>query len=107
MNLDEIQWQAPWAPVGEGSEALCAELAKELPPKHDLTGRQVRAVARRTDKNIVLFHLDDGRLAVVHLTGSGTPASRPQLPWPAFCRTPKEFVRRVLDQDTQAFESFA
>jgi hypothetical protein len=107
MNLDQIPWKTPWAPVGDGGAALCAELAKELPAAHDLAGQHVRAVARRTDKSLVLFQLDDGRLAVVHLTETGTASPRAQLPWTVFYRTPLEFVRRVLDQDTEAFETFA
>ena len=63
-------WPAPWRGIDDESErtALAAALWRELPAAHDLAGHGAIAVARRDDSDDVLFELDDGRIAEVHLT---------------------------------------
>ena len=58
-----------WRPV-EGSVAarLEGELRREIPVGHALHGREVRAVARRDDRDDVAFEVADLGLCVVHLT---------------------------------------
>ena len=58
----------PWYQVSD--PALVAELTRELPPGHALFGKDVRVIARRRDRDDVLFEICDGtqRLAKVHLT---------------------------------------
>jgi hypothetical protein len=51
--------------------ALEAELARELSPRHVLAKLSVRIIAKRDDCDDVLLALNDGRVAVVHLTWSG------------------------------------
>lgn len=50
--------------------AMGRELQRELAPSHSLFGSPVEAIARRNDRDDVLFRLLDGtgRVAVVHLT---------------------------------------
>jgi hypothetical protein len=78
-----LQWIAPWQPIETPSEAeeLLAELSRELPPAHPLSGLSLRAIGRRGDGDDVLFSIDDGtrRVASVHLTWR---ASQEILPWP-------------------------
>ena len=56
----------------ETAAALEVELHRELPTSHQLLGRQVRAVARRTRCDDVLFCAasNDAPLYLVHLTWS-------------------------------------
>lgn len=71
-----------WQPIGEATaENLAAELARELPVGHPLSGIPVVAVALGPEPDDVLFRLLDGsgRLAVVHLTWRQGVES---LPWP-------------------------
>jgi len=79
-----IDWLAPWYPVGPGEEAdaMRQELLQELARGHPLYGIPVRTVARRSDRDDVLFALEDrsGRVAAVHLTWTRSPPER--LPWP-------------------------
>jgi hypothetical protein len=58
----------PWYEVTDA--ALVAELHRELAPGHLLYGKNVTVLARRRDRDDVLFELCDGtrRLAQVHLT---------------------------------------
>ena len=56
------------------------ELGRETAPSHVLSGAEVRAVARREDRDDVLFSLTDGRWAIVHLTWSGRRETEPH--WP-------------------------
>ena len=76
----------PWfAPTADNLAAMEAELARELRPnlRHPLHSVSVRAVARRQDRDDVLFETNDHRfnLAVVHLTWSRGAETNPE--WPA------------------------
>ena len=75
-----MDWLEPWGPVTkEHATALVAELVAELRPGHALHGIGATALGARADQDDVLFALDDGRVAVVHLTWAG---SRERPPWP-------------------------
>lgn len=65
-----ITFHDPWEPVGDIGETLVAELRQELCVEHSLYGVDAHAVARRFDRNDVLFSTSDPDkpLAVVHLT---------------------------------------
>lgn len=55
-----------------GAPELDAELARELGPEHSLYGQQVRAIARRLDRDDVVFAIRRSpTVAEVHLTWSG------------------------------------
>lgn len=58
----------PW--YADNSESLASELLREVPRGHELYGIPVVAIARRYDRDDVLFALQDGtgRVATVHLT---------------------------------------
>lgn len=61
----------PWYALAEDERAkLSAELKREMPDGHVLQGIQLTCLARRQDRDDVLFELNDGsgRLATVHLT---------------------------------------
>lgn len=74
----------PWQPVTDPSmrRELLAELHKELPAGHVLAGVSLEAVARRPDRDDVLFEFRDasGRVAVVHLTHAGNRESDAAFP---------------------------
>jgi len=75
----EMEFAEPWHV--DGDPALVDELRREVASGHVLFGMPVSAVARRRDRDDVLYALEDGsgRVAVVHLTWSAEvdPA------WPA------------------------
>ena len=71
MNREDWQsktWLEPWHPFAAGVEEL--ELAKEVSSAHPLFGIKALALARRSDRDDVLFFLpaQSRELAVVHLT---------------------------------------
>jgi hypothetical protein len=77
-----MNYLEPWHALAEEEcIALRAELTRELPPGHALEGIQVKCLARRQDRDDVLFELQDGsgRFASVHLTWQ---AER-EPPWPS------------------------
>jgi len=81
-----VEWLSPWYSIADNAaqvQAMEAELRRELGRGHPLFGVPVRAVARREDRDDVLFTLEDGtgRVAVVHLTWTYSPPERP--PWPS------------------------
>ena len=53
---------------GADAKAMETELHRELPAGHVLVGRTVRAIARRDDRDDVLFQDSDGSIFFVHLT---------------------------------------
>ncbi len=77
---DEI-WPPYWTNLSDQDhcQSLKAELAREVPAGHVLFGKSViaKAVGRHPDD--VVFQLDDGRYATVHLTWS--QESDPQMPY--------------------------
>jgi len=60
----------PWAPIDRTAQpAFERELRRELPKGHALFGKAVRAIARRVDRDDVLFEVGGGpRVATVRLT---------------------------------------
>ena len=68
-----VEWLIPWHPIVNADEqrGLVSELRRELPQGHPLFGSDVSPIARRQDRDDVLFNLNDGRVAIVHLTWSG------------------------------------
>jgi hypothetical protein len=70
MKLDIVE---PWHPITTDRERtrMEIELLVELREGHSLFGLAVMAVARRHDQDDVLFELEDGRVAEVHLTWRG------------------------------------
>jgi hypothetical protein len=63
-----MEFLTPW--YADTGDALVIELEREVPTGHLLRDVAVRSVARRQDKDDILFALQDGtgRVAVVHLT---------------------------------------
>lgn len=78
-DISNVQWLSLWEAVGPGLEG---ELATEVGPRHVLYGYPAVSVARRVDKDDVLFILPKGpsALAVVHLTWSGSRERDVHLP---------------------------
>ena len=67
LTIDDVELLEPWQRVNS-REALETELARELLPGHRLHGRHgLRALARRADRDEVLF-ANETLAAVVHLT---------------------------------------
>jgi hypothetical protein len=95
----------PWSTDGL-SNGLAAELTRELGDDHPLRGVRPRAIARRHDRDDVLFALGGGPApyAVVHLTGSGK-AEGPA--WPSFeaYESLAEWRRRRMRRDHEEWEA--
>jgi len=81
----DMEWLDPWYSVEDEPTqvaGMAQELARELPPGHELYGLAVSTLARRDGCDDVLFQIDDGsgRVAMVHLTWTTSPPET--LPWP-------------------------
>jgi hypothetical protein len=77
-----MEWCEPWRPITQADEcaALEAELRAELGSKHPLFGLSAIAIGRRDDQDDVVFALDDGRIAEVHLTWRRSREMDPSYP---------------------------
>ena len=75
-----MRFLAPW--YESKDDALAAELRREVTTGHALHGMPVKVLGRRSNKDEVLFALQDGtgRLAAVHLTYQAETDIR----WPSF-----------------------
>jgi hypothetical protein len=78
----DITWIEPWVPLQRDHEQMLlqTELNTELDEAHPLFGNPALAIARRYDRDDVLFQLSDGRVAEVHLTWRGARETDPR--WP-------------------------
>ncbi len=75
-----MTWPHPWAALTDGAPLLVTELKREVSQQHVLFGREAIAVARRGDCDDVLFRLDDGSYAIVHLTLVRQTGPTPEVP---------------------------
>ena len=66
----EGEWLIPWWPVNDPEDAAAwkLELQRECPVGHVLHGREATFIARRRDRDDFLVRLDEGQVAMVHLT---------------------------------------
>lgn len=78
-DLAAVRLVEPWERLhSEVRATLEQELLRELVVGHELFARPVRAVARRKDRDDVLFVIaQPEQLAVVHLTFTGNPEQPP------------------------------
>jgi hypothetical protein len=78
----ELRLLSPWG-APNSPDSLALELQRELGPQHPLFSKAVRALARATDRDDVLFEISDGtttKYAVVHLTWTGKVESSSTFP---------------------------
>jgi hypothetical protein len=71
QRIDTIRWMQPWRAIIDEvrRESLERQLRREVSPGHPLHGIDVRAVARRMDRDVVCYELlQTGQFAVVQLT---------------------------------------
>jgi hypothetical protein len=71
---------------------LEAELRREVGEGHVLRGLGVRLLAQYGPSDDALFGLDDGRVAQVHLTWSGSPEPIPQVPITSIFKNIEEWL---------------
>jgi hypothetical protein len=78
-----INWLEPWKPIEDPDMAKVfeEELGREVAPDHPLAGLPLVAIGKHGNTDDYLFRVDDGsgRIALTHLTWSGT---RESSPWP-------------------------
>jgi hypothetical protein len=93
-----VEWLVPWHPVDDPAlrRSLLAELQRELPKGHVLTGASLTVIGRRQDRDDVLFALSDGRVAIVHLTYSRERERLPDLPRTRLYETLDRFVEEAM-----------
>jgi hypothetical protein len=93
-----VDWLVPWHPVDDPAvrRSLLAEFQRELPRGHVLTGASLTVIARRQDRDDVLFALSDGRVAIVHLTYSRKRERLPDYPRTWLYETIDRFVEEAM-----------
>jgi hypothetical protein len=97
-----MQFLEPWTAVGEFASNLVAELEREVIEGHVLFGKDVVAIAQRTDSDDVLFRMEDGSgYAVVHLTWNGEPEHSSKWPEAKLFSTLDEWLADGMERDHQ------
>jgi hypothetical protein len=101
-----IEWLVPWCPVEALVEqsGLLKQLQRELPTGHILKGEHVTAIGRREDCDDVLFALEDGRVAVVHLTWSDKTGPDTDFPWTRMFASFDEFSTDEMTPEHKRWE---
>ena len=98
---DPIEWLPPWIPVERQADEFVDELERELASGHVLSGKNADAIARRIDKDEVLFVIDDApkQYAVVHLTWSGSKEHDPKWPFTVIFSSLEQWVDECMKRD--------
>ena len=95
--LRRIARTPAWTAVTDPREAasFLAELQRELPSAHVLSGIQVKPIARRHDRDDLLLAVTGARepLAVVHLTYAPAASNTEAFPWTRFYASWEEWER--------------
>jgi hypothetical protein len=104
-SYETFTFLRPWVPVREHADNLVVELQREILQSHPLYGKNLRAIAQRTDCDDVLFDVDsdDFAYAVVHLTWTGEPEKASC--WPdtqVFVSWPDWIEKRMKPDNTNA-----
>ncbi len=82
---NELELLEPWESADGLATGLGNELTKELHSDHRLFGKTVKAVAKRIDRDDVLFLLsEENKYAVVHLTWRGSQENTARYPTTEF-----------------------
>ena len=103
-NTEGIAFLEPWQALSAERRGLLeAEVAREVPPGHALSGRPMVALAARADQDDVLFEVPGLGYAVVHLAWSGHQASSPSWPQTRTFASLDEWRERVMQPDNDAF----
>ena len=102
-----ISWLEPWAPIERAQErtALEAELRRELSAAHPLSGLSAAALARRRDRDDVLFDIGQGRVAEVHLTWRGGRERDARWPETIICESASDWVEDRMRPHHEEFKS--
>jgi len=79
--ISSLELPEPWLrPEPQLGAALAAEARAEIGADHELAGHELAAVIKCAGCDDVIFSVDDGTFAQVHLTWAQHPEPRP---WPA------------------------
>ncbi len=99
MTLNNLQ--SPWTAADHSAENLLNELHREIVCGHPLWGKQLRAIAQRTDSDDVLFEIEgtSPSYAEVHLTWTGKPASDMYFPVVKLFGSMDEWLREGMRPD--------
>ena len=102
-----MTFKVPWEAItdyrpGYGEE-MAHEAKVEIGPAHPLAGRRLVTLARRGDRNEILFELDGGpKVAVVRLTRSGF-RERTGIPHTQTFRSLDDFLKTKMEADRIEF----
>lgn len=102
-----ISWLEPWAPIERDQErnALESELRLELSAVHPLSALPAFALARRRDRDDVLFEIGRGRVAEVHPTWRRGREPDPRWPETIICESASAWVEDRMRPHHEEFTS--
>lgn len=82
---------------------LTGQLEREISKNHILYGRTTKTLAKRQDNDEVLFHVDNEKFAVVHLTWSSQQQTDNHWPKTQLFDTWDDLYHKRIFKDTGAF----
>jgi hypothetical protein len=100
-----ISYLEPWwstIEMDDNGKFLKDELIKEINPDHLLYNLNIDVIAKRQDNDDILVEMDNGTLALVHLTWSGKPESK-NYPRVEYYSSKIDFWKRKLKNDIVEF----
>ena len=105
--METTEFIEPWFPIEEYPEsnkgAMEEEAEKEIATGHPLYGKKLHAIARREDKDDVLFRVGtQDKVAVLHLTWSGH-AEAEGYPCTAIYESLSMFISTRMKEDVESY----
>ena len=101
-QLDQtIELPEPWYWTDQD---LSRQLDIEISIDHTLKNKSVKTIARRQDKDDVLFQISDGKYAVVHLTWQQYPHSDKRWPTTVIFNTWDDVYQNRILSDAADFK---
>lgn len=104
--MEGIVWSRFWRPMHEGAngreaQSLQRTIESELTPAHPLFSLQPKVFGRCVANDDVAALLNDGKIAVIHLSWKGKPDQFPEK-YPSWgCFSTVEAFNRAIEDDEE------
>lgn len=98
IPVPDINWLYPWVSLDNPDHCALfeAELRAEIGPRHTLRGRRARAIGRIDGMDDILYMLDGGEVAQVHLTFASRMERDPRWPRAGIFPTVGDWIERSM-----------
>ena len=103
--MHPLIWLEPWRGLAEANRRpFETELQRELSPAHPLFDIGAEAIGKSEANDDVLFQLQNGEFALVHLTWTGHIEATGQWPYYELYQSWNDFVTQRMQHDNFGYD---